>query len=336
MAANRRNAIRSQGPITDEGKARVAAAQLRHGFYAQSPEVPLDSLGEDVGRYEELLEGLRRDFPPTGTLEEQLVSRLARVLWLMDRAERRLEGEHLRLAKNAAVARENHRDARLVRLKMAVETLSSLARAAARRHYVCSRLDLEAMKNLCQQRVMGEMGEIARNLLLELREPDTDEDGFPLEDEKEEMNRKAAKMRLVLGLPLVSPPAAAPAPSTETEDASEGEEGTEDEEKDPPNGPLYPSVLAFEWGIRERARKRLKNILARQVEVLEAQRQDLLKESATGPSVYELSADAAPSPADGLLLRRMQDANMREVRRLSNMLRKLQRRERAAAQPEAR
>ncbi len=47
-----------------------------------------------------------------------------------------------------------------------------------------------------------------------------------------------------------------------------------------------------------------------------------------GPSPYELAAEIAPSHADALLMRRMQDANLREVRRLTNLLLKIKRQDR--------
>jgi hypothetical protein len=71
----------------------------------------------------------------------------------------------------------------------------------------------------------------------------------------------------------------------------------------------------------------LRNILSRQAEACEAQRKSLLKESLAGPSPYELAAESAPSHADALLMRRTQDSNMREVRRVTNLLLKLKQRE---------
>ena len=65
-----------------------------------------------------------------------------------------------------------------------------------------------------------------------------------------------------------------------------------------------------------------------QAEACEAQRKALLKESLAGPSPYEFAAEVAPSHADALLMRRTQDANMREVRRLINLLLKIKRYER--------
>ena len=104
---------------------------------------------------------------------------------------------------------------------------------------------------------------------------------------------------------------------------AEGEEGDDSEKDD-----RYPKITEEDWIARERARKLLRNILTRQVEVCESQRKALLKESLAGPSPYELAAEVAPSPGDALLMRRMQDANIREVRRLTNLLLKIKRRER--------
>ena len=38
LAANRRNGGQSQGAVTDEGKARIGAAQFRHGRYSKGEE----------------------------------------------------------------------------------------------------------------------------------------------------------------------------------------------------------------------------------------------------------------------------------------------------------
>ena len=51
LAANRSNSTHSTGPVTPEGKARVGAAQLRHGFYAQAQKTALSGLGEDPDEY---------------------------------------------------------------------------------------------------------------------------------------------------------------------------------------------------------------------------------------------------------------------------------------------
>jgi hypothetical protein len=72
----------------------------------------------------------------------------------------------------------------------------------------------------------------------------------------------------------------------------------------------------------------LENILTRQMETCKEQRKALLKESVKGPSPYERAAEIAPTHPDARLMRRMQDSNLREVRRLTNLLLRIKRYER--------
>jgi hypothetical protein len=66
------------------------------------------------------------------------------------------------------------------------------------------------------------------------------------------------------------------------------------------------------------------------VDICEAQAKALLKESIKGPSPYERAAEIAPTHASAMLMRRMQDSYFREVRRITNLLLKMKRRERKA------
>jgi len=336
LAANRRNGGQSQGAVTEEGKERIGAAQFRHGFYSKAEETALRVLGEDPAQCEELLAGLREEFAPAGALQEKLVTRLAWVLSLVDRYDRQLEGDALRRARIADNGRDNRVHARMMRLKMTAETLRSLARSVACWHYVTTRDDLEVMKKLHQEGVAAEMGEIALDLFYQLQKPGTDEDG---EDPDEKNRRVVNSMRSIFGLGAIEAPVAMLTPGGETlvvrpkgyqEVSPDGEED-EDSEKDD----RYPTITEEDWKARERARKLLRNILTRQVEVCETQRKVLLRESLAGPSPYELAAENASCPADALLMRRVQDANMREVRRLTNLLLKIQCRKRKAQLPQA-
>jgi hypothetical protein len=331
LAANRSNGSQSRGPVTAEGKERVGAAQFRHGFYAKAQEAALVDLGENPAHFEELLAGLRQEFTPAGILQEKLVIRPARVLWLVERADRSLEGDALRRARTADVGRDNRIHARMMRLKMTAETLRSLARSVACWHYVTPREDLEVIKKLHQEGVAGEMGEIALDLFDQLQAPGTDGDGV---SEEEKARRVVNSVRSIFGIGEIESPVEMLTPAgellvvrpegyEETEGPSEGEE-VEDPEKDD----RYPKITTEDWKARERARKLLRNILVRQVEACESQRKALLKESLAGPSPYELAAEIAPGHADALLMRRMQDANMREIRRLTNLLLKIKRQER--------
>jgi len=328
IAANRRNQSLSHGPATAEGRERIGAAQLRHGFYAKDQGVALRCLGEDPAHFEDLLAGLRREFTPVGTLQEQLVIRLVRALWLMDRSDRSQEGHALRRAKTADSGRDNRLHARMMRLKMTAESLRSLARSVACWHYVTTREDLEIMKKVHQEGVTTEMGEIALDLFYQLQVPGTDEDGV---DPEEKNRRVVNSIRSIFGLGQIESDVHLLTPAgnclvvraegpEEAGGPPDGEEGEVTDKDD-----RYPNITEEDWTARERARKLLRNILTRQVEGCETQRKALLKESLAGTSPYERAAEVAPSHSDGLLMRRMQDSNFREVRRVTNLLLKIKR-----------
>src|SRR5678816_1862470 len=57
-AANRRNAQKSTGPRTPEGKARTALNALKHGVTARTPFIPSDDPDEFAELTCELLEDL--------------------------------------------------------------------------------------------------------------------------------------------------------------------------------------------------------------------------------------------------------------------------------------
>jgi hypothetical protein len=73
LEANRRNAARSTGPRTPEGKARVARNAVKHGFFtAQARWTP-----EQYRDFQQTLDGLRGDFKPQGVGEESCVWTMA-------------------------------------------------------------------------------------------------------------------------------------------------------------------------------------------------------------------------------------------------------------------
>jgi hypothetical protein len=332
LAANRLNAPLSRGPVTPEGKQRSRAAHLRHGLYAKSQDWALQYLGEDPERFEELREELCQEFSCTTRLQQELVNRLARVLSLMERAERWQEGEALRRARSVDAGRDNRLHARMMRLKMTAETLRSLARSVAEWHYVTTVEDLDVMKKLQQEGVADEMGKIALDLFYQLREPNADKDGV---SEEEQYRGAVNSFRSIFGLEEIKEPVSMLKPSGEyivirpegyqepeaSPDAEEDEKSHKDDR--------YPSISEEDWPPRERARKLLRNILGRQAEACEAERKCLLQESLAGPSPIELAAESAPSYKEALVMRRIQDANIREVRRITNLLLKLQPQERS-------
>lgn len=88
MAANRRNAALSHGPVSPAGKAQSAAANLLHGYYSQSTEVALTALGEDPAEYKRRLESLIRTWEAFDDMKIGLVVQLARALWRVERYHR--------------------------------------------------------------------------------------------------------------------------------------------------------------------------------------------------------------------------------------------------------
>lgn len=102
LAANRANGPHSRGPMTPEGKARRAAANLRHGCYSKAAEVALTALGEDPAEFKRRLDSLINTYEPANALETSLVAQLARALWRMERFNRVQESlavKHLERAR---------------------------------------------------------------------------------------------------------------------------------------------------------------------------------------------------------------------------------------------
>jgi hypothetical protein len=82
--ANRRNALKSTGPKTPEGKAAVSLNALKHGLLSQ--EILLR--GEDQEALRELDECLRNELQPVGELENLLVDRIIAAYWRLRRVGR--------------------------------------------------------------------------------------------------------------------------------------------------------------------------------------------------------------------------------------------------------
>jgi len=82
IEANRRNALKSTGPTTPEGKARSRCNAVRHGLTA---ETVIDAL-EDAEDYQAFEAAVIADYDAESAVERELVLRLASVLWRLRRA----------------------------------------------------------------------------------------------------------------------------------------------------------------------------------------------------------------------------------------------------------
>jgi hypothetical protein len=102
IEANRRNALRSTGPKTEDGKRRSRRNALRHGLTA---ETVIDGL-EDSEDYRAFEAAVISDYDAETAVERELVLRLASLLWRMRRATSietdllRIQGEILRDRRN--------------------------------------------------------------------------------------------------------------------------------------------------------------------------------------------------------------------------------------------
>src|SRR5271157_437760 len=82
IEANRRNALRSTGPKTEDGKQRSRQNAVRHGLTAETIVVAL----EDVEDYRAFEAAIIADYDSRTAVERELVLRLASLLWRIRRA----------------------------------------------------------------------------------------------------------------------------------------------------------------------------------------------------------------------------------------------------------
>ncbi|MGE3818657.1 MAG: hypothetical protein AB7I30_04430 [Isosphaeraceae bacterium] len=107
VAANRRNALKSTGPKTAEGKARSSRNALSHGLTAATLVV---GSVEDVEAYQARLDAWNDDAKPVGPIERALVARACHASWRLERAARQ---EAATLRHDARAAADAHDQARL-------------------------------------------------------------------------------------------------------------------------------------------------------------------------------------------------------------------------------
>ena len=84
IAANKKNAQASTGPKSTEGKLVSKMNAVKHGILAA--DVVID--GEDEELFAELLAALMTELDPMGSVERQLVERIAVSMWRLKRVNR--------------------------------------------------------------------------------------------------------------------------------------------------------------------------------------------------------------------------------------------------------
>ncbi len=84
IAANRRNAEKSTGPRTDEGKEAVAQNAVKHGLSGRLDVIK----GEDQAEFDRHREALLAELQPRGVVESLLAERAVSLSWRLKRVER--------------------------------------------------------------------------------------------------------------------------------------------------------------------------------------------------------------------------------------------------------
>jgi hypothetical protein len=82
IEANRRNALRSTGPVTEAGKHRSRRNAVRHGLCAETVVGTL----EDIEDYKGFEAAIIADYDAETAVERELVLRLASLFWRIRRA----------------------------------------------------------------------------------------------------------------------------------------------------------------------------------------------------------------------------------------------------------
>jgi hypothetical protein len=82
--ANRRNALKSTGPKSDEGKEKSSLNALRHGLTAEQAVLP----HENEDDYEKFREGLLQSYAPQDSAELAIVEELVNANWRLLRLHR--------------------------------------------------------------------------------------------------------------------------------------------------------------------------------------------------------------------------------------------------------
>ena len=109
IEANRRNARKSTGPITEEGKQRSRSNAVRHGLTA---ETVIGAL-EDAEDYKAFEAAIIADYDAQSAVERELVLRLGSLLWRLRRATTmetglfEIQADHLREFREGRTQRKS-------------------------------------------------------------------------------------------------------------------------------------------------------------------------------------------------------------------------------------
>ncbi len=93
VEANRRNALKSTGPRTTNGKRRVARNAVRHGFFSKWLLVQHQDGKESQSEYDDFYADIRKHYQPVGWLEVLWAEKIAVWSWRLRRLIRCESGQ---------------------------------------------------------------------------------------------------------------------------------------------------------------------------------------------------------------------------------------------------
>src|ERR1700722_18976982 len=85
LEANRRNALKSTGPRTADGRAICKLNALKHGLCAKIVLVQGEQFGESPREFERLRRQFHASLAPVGPLEAMLVDQIVQTSWRLRR-----------------------------------------------------------------------------------------------------------------------------------------------------------------------------------------------------------------------------------------------------------
>jgi hypothetical protein len=165
IEANRVNARKSTGPITDEGKQRSRRNAVRHGLMADTVIGAL----EDAEDYKAFEDSITADYDAQSAVERELVRRLAGLLWRLRRATTmetglfEIQADHLRAFRPARDASSPSQEAFYALFGQSAP--SGIERALAAQSDVAQTNELPSTKPTSQGRNLGPGVELARCFL---------------------------------------------------------------------------------------------------------------------------------------------------------------------------
>jgi len=108
ITANRRNAKKSTGPKTPDGKAVSKLNALKHGLLAKSVVVQGHKFRESPREFKKLCQEFYASLNPAGPMEEMLVDQIIALTWRLRRARMAESGEIALSVDTGWWRRENH------------------------------------------------------------------------------------------------------------------------------------------------------------------------------------------------------------------------------------